>query len=210
MTLIEFIEPLKSKSLDNSDLTYELWKSNLTVKEKILLSLEIYHLEPSYLVLTTMWFEYRCSNEVNKGYNELIFDKYQTELSDPSKNLDETTTQASLYFDIFEDPERNKEAWNYFLSKSPNDRFIKIMLANSGPVPYELKNERYEKLITNRDFHLAIFKSIRHSCFDNCGQVDKERALKIFKKLNLTDKMDEVDERGFRTFQEVKDYLNGS
>ena len=196
--------------MDNSDLTYELWKSNLTVKEKILLSLEIYDLEPSYFVLTTMWFEYRCSNEVSKGYNELIFDKYQTELSDPIKNLDETTTQASLYFDILEDPERNKEAWNYFLSKSPNDRFIKIMLANSGPVPYELKNELYEKLITNRDFHLAIFEGIRHSCFGSCGQVDKERALEIFQKLDLTDKMDEVDDRRFRTFQEVKDYLNGS
>ncbi len=128
MSLPEFTATIKDKELDNVQLIHELWTTNLSVKEKVLLSLEVYDLEPTYSVLTNMWLDYICSNEANKDCNKLIFDKYQTELSDSSKNL-EGTTEYSLYFDIFEDPARNRDAWNYFLNNNPSDRFIKIMLA---------------------------------------------------------------------------------
>ena len=118
--------------------------------------------------------------------------------------------EYSLYFDIFEDPDRNEHAWTYFISKEPSELFLKTMLVNSGPVPYHLKHDLYEKLLPFEHFDLDIYKSIRHSCFDNCGQVDNHKALSILRQLNLADKMNELEVKGFQTYQEVMRYLEGS
>jgi len=207
MTLTEFLETVKENKLDPYGLVSELWEASLTVKEKIILSLEIYDLEPSYSVLTSMWLEYKCSNGETKEYNNIIFEKYQKELSTSDKDLSETM-EYSLYFDVFEDPDKNRDAWNYFLNNHPTNKFLKIMLANSGPVPYDLKHRLYEQFIKDENFHLDIYKSIRHSCFDNCGNVNKERARYIFTNLNLADKMDEVNKYDYyRNYEDVVNYL---
>jgi hypothetical protein len=208
ITLTEFIESLKDQNHDPGDLIEKLWETKLPVKEKIFLSLDIYDLYPSYSVLSNMWLEYKCSDEIKREFNDIIFKKYQDELSTSDKRLSEST-EYSLYFDVFEDPDRNKDAWNYFLNNNPTNKFLKIMLANSGPVPYDLKHQLYEKLIKDENFHLDIYKSIRHSCFDNCGIINKEQAKYIFTKLKLADKMDEVNKYGYyQKYENVVNYLN--
>jgi hypothetical protein len=203
MKLEQFKLSIQEKDLDNADLVAKVWETELSVKEKVILSLEIYDLEPSYFVLTNMWLGYSLSGKVTIETDELILNKYLIELSNPGKNL-EGSTEYSLYFDIFEDPDRSRTAWNYFLSKDPNAKFIKTMLANSGPVPYELKHQLYERLIPDKSFHRDIFISIRHSCFDNCGDIDKKRALGVLNKLDLNDQIDELNsQKGFRKYQEV-------
>jgi hypothetical protein len=117
--------------------------------------------------------------------------------------------EYSLYFDIFEDPNRNEYAWYYFLDQKVTEHFFKIMLRNSGPVPYNLKQTLYDDLICLKNFHVDIYRSIRHSCFDNCGLVDKAQALTTLKELDIIGEMSQINsEIGFRKYEEVVQYLN--
>jgi hypothetical protein len=178
-----------NENLDNEELVQEVWRSNLSVEDKLLLSFEINDLKPSYPVLSTMWLEYSLTNEVSTRNNELIFSYYLKSISDSHADLS-ATTEYSLHFNIFEDPERNRIAWDFFLKQRPNEKFIKTMLQCSGPVPYELKHEVYEKLVMDDLFHLEIYHSIKYSC--GYGQIEKHRARDILHKLNLNDKMDKI------------------
>jgi hypothetical protein len=207
MTLGEFIKSKSDKSTDDDDLVKEIWKSSLTVKEKLILSLELNTRTPSYFTLSAMWFEYGLTREVNKGYNDMIYSNYQFQLSNSDKDLSDTT-EYSLYFNIFEDPGRNGDAWEYFLSNNPSKKFIKIMLANSGPVPYDSKHKLYEELLKDKDFHIDIYTSIRHNCFDNCRQIDRVRARDILYKLDLDGKMDEINKSdSYPKFSDVALFL---
>lgn len=207
MTLEEFLENLQGRGLESTDLIEELWRTDLSVEEKITLSLELNELEPSYAVLMSMWLEYDTSNGVTMERNDLIYSYYFSALSNPEKDLKDSI-EYSLYFDILEDPNINREAWNYFLNNNFNSRLQRIMLANSGPVPYDLKHLLYERLIDSDGFHSNIYNSIRHSCFDNCGKIDKEQALEILNKLRLADKIEELDsQKGVRKYKEVVAYL---
>ncbi len=206
MTLKEFIETKDIKVADDN-LIDELWNSNLATREKVVLSLELNDLTPSYSTLTNMWFNYGLTKDVNEECTNMIFSKYQFQLSNVTEDLS-ATTEYSLYFDIFEDPDRNRDAWEYFLQHNPTKKFTKIMLANSGPVPFDLKHKLYEALLTDEDYHLDIYVSIRHSCFDNCGQVDRVKARDILYKLNLDDKLEEINMRGnCHKFSDVAQFL---
>lgn len=207
MLLQEFIKKFHGKDVDGADLVSEIWRLDLDVNKKIILSLELNDLKPSYSILMNMWLEYSFSNSSNKEWNELIYSYYLLALSDSDKDLTDTV-EYSLYFDILEDPERNKEAWNYFLNSGPNERFLRIMLTNSGPVPYDIKHQLYEKLINSTAFHQDLYISICHSCFDNCGNIDKEQAYEILLKLDLNEQLKELNsQKGVRKYQEVVAFL---
>jgi len=95
------------------------------------------------------------------------------------------------------------------MRQKPNDQFLRIILQNSGPIPYHLKQELYVQLISQQSFHLDIYRSIRHSCFDNCGRLDKYQALETLSQLNLLSEMKQINsEIGFRKYEEVVQYLN--
>jgi hypothetical protein len=206
MTIREFITR-GNRTVDDDELIQDIWASSLTVKERVTLSLELNDIRPSYETLTTMWLEYELTREVTHEYNETIFSHYQFQLSNSDKDLS-TSTEYSLYFDIFEDPDRKQEAWDYFLKSSPTKKFIKVMLACSGPVPYDLKHKLYQELLADTDFHINIYISIRHSCFDNCGQIDRTKARDILYKLKLDDKVDQITNSDkYRTFSDVAQYI---
>lgn len=206
MSINEFTGKL-DKTVDDNELIDAIWNSCHTVKDRVTLSLELNDLRPSYSTLSTMWLEYGLTRQVTREINELIFSRYQFQLSNSDKDLS-ASVEYSLYFDIFEDPDRNRDAWEYFLKNSPTKKFIKIMLANSGPVPYDIKHKLYEELLADTDFHIDIYISIRHSCFDNCGQINKTRARDILYKLRVTDKLDEVDETANRkSFSAVAQFI---
>ena len=208
MNLKNVIEVAQQKGILPEDLIDEIWATQTNTIDKINMSLSLFEVQPTYHVLSTMWFNYRLSSTVTDQVTELILNAYLNELSNPMKPLTDSM-EYSLYFDIFEDPDRNESACKYFIGRDPNDHFLKMILRNSGPVPYHLKQNLYDRLIANRSYHADIYRSIRHSCFDNCGLVDKQQALKTLNKLDLRSELNQINsEVGFRTFEEVVQYLN--
>ena len=195
------------KKVREEDFIHEIWTTNLLVDEKVKLSLSLFEIQPTYHVLTTMWLEYETSHCVTAETTEFIFRKYQSSLSNDNGNLT-NSMEYSLYFDIFEEPKINRVAWNFFLQNSPSDNYLKIMLVNSGPVPFDLKYELYKVLLPREKFHNDVFRSIRHSCFDNCGKVDKPKAFSILKQLNVSEGIDENNSKmRYQKYTEVTEYL---
>ena len=207
MTLGQYLNTTNSANSKKDDIIWNLWETDLTVPEKVQLSLQFNDQYPSSFNLMTMWLGYSASEEHSKELENKIYTYYLINLSDKTKDLS-SSIEYSLYFDILEAPERNEYAWKFFLSKDPSDHFLKIILRNSGPLPYDLKHSLYIDLIPRIDLHADIYYSIRHSCFDNCGQVNKNPALDILNQLKLSDKMDEINSHpGFRKYDEVVKYL---
>ena len=208
MTLTNIIKLAQQKGVSQEDYIDEIWETQATTIDKITMSLNLYDIQPTYHVLATMWLNYYSTSIVTYETTDIILKKYFDELSDPKKDLADSM-EYSLYFDIFEDPDRNEHAWNFFLGQKPNEHLLKIILRNSGPVPYQLKQTLYDNLIHLKNFHIDIYRSIRHSCFDYCGLVDKQQALKTLNKLDLGSELNQINsEVGFRTFEEVVQYLN--
>jgi hypothetical protein len=207
MSLINVINIAKQKGVSPEDFIDEIWETEATTLDKVIMSLDLYDIQPTYHVLTTMWFNYYSTSAVTMPTTDIILKKYFDELSSP-RDLAESM-EYSFYFDIFEDPDRNEYAWQYFLNQKPTDHFFRIMLRNSGPVPYHLKETLYSSLISDKNLHVEIFRSIRHSCFDNCGLVDKTQALLILKQLDRNGEMDQIkSEVGFQDFEAVLQHLN--
>ena len=155
MNLKNVIEVAQQKGILPEDLIDEIWATQTNTIDKINMSLSLFEVQPTYHVLSTMWFNYRLSSTVTDQVTELILNAYLNELSNPMKPLTDSM-EYSLYFDIFEDPDRNESAWKYFIGRDPNDHFLKMILRNSGPVPYHLKQNLYDRLIANRSYQTRI------------------------------------------------------
>lgn len=62
---------------------------------------------------------------------------------------------------------------------------LRRVLIMSGSVPFTLKSEVYVRLIGADRWHYYIFRSLLHSTFDYCGDVDERKALAVLQQLNL-------------------------
>ncbi|RAV97798.1 hypothetical protein [Pseudochryseolinea flava] len=204
MTLQDFITNNNLSAHDN--LVDNIWNSTFPVEEKIALSLEWNAINPSYHTLTTLWLRYNVSGQASRSSNEKIYAGYQCQLSISEQDLS-GSTEYSLHFDIFEDPEKATHAWTYFTGNNPSRKFIKVMLANSGPVRSHLKYTFYEGLLNDVDYHFHIHISISRSRFDTT--TEKFQARDILFKLNLDDQRNKINESGHPTFADVALYLKG-
>jgi hypothetical protein len=211
MTLDEIISTAKESQTDSEDLIELIWKQSLTVKEKIVLSFRLFDRFPTAYVLMELWVNYRVTGNVNRELTNIIFQKYQEDLSKPTSNVHEAM-EHSLFFDIFQSPELQSAAWDYFLENQPNEDFFKIMLANAAPMPYWIKDKLYQALIPDTRFHVAIYKSIRDSCTYSRGYVvdlDKTQALKTVTKLDIGEAVSQLDkEKGRETYSQILLFLS--
>lgn len=62
------------------------------------------------------------------------------------------------------------------------------MLEIAGPVPFDLKDDCYKLLITDKSSHEVIFNSLLHSAFDFYGNIDNKKASVILARLNVDTK----------------------
>jgi hypothetical protein len=106
MNLKNVIEVAQQKGILPEDLIDEIWATQTNTIDKINMSLSLFEVQPTYHVLSTMWFNYRLSSTVTDQATELILNAYLNELSNPMKPLIDSM-EYSLYFDIFEDPDRS-------------------------------------------------------------------------------------------------------
>jgi hypothetical protein len=92
-----------------------------------------------------------------------------------------------LWCEIFESSHWVEEGWTNLVNPLPAARTLQTLLINSGPVPFGLKKPVYEQLIGDPNWHYYIYRSILHSAFDYCGQIDLTEGLQILSRLSLDD-----------------------
>jgi len=78
-----------------------------------------------------------------------------------------------------------EESWNQLIKPFPSDKALQIILIKSGPVPFHLKKQLYDKLINDQKWHVYIFKSILHSRYDLYGELDVDEGERILNQLVL-------------------------
>lgn len=212
MTLSAIVQEASASGTDPDDYIEKIWEATLTIRERIQLSLELFDMQPTYHVLTSMWFEYEMAYDGSEtSLNELIYSKYQSVLSAGDEDPD-GGMQYSLFFDIFQSPEIQIEAWNYFLRNNPSVDFLKIMLSNAAPIPYNTKDKLYQELIKNVDFHVPVYKSIRDSCtylqFYSV-ELDKRKAMETILRLDIEKQLPLLDqEPGRQTYKQIIRFLS--
>lgn len=90
-----------------------------------------------------------------------------------------------LWCDFFEDPQQVNAAWDKLVTGESNARLLERVLAVSGPVPFERKEQLYKRLISDEAWHLAIYRSLLFSNYDVYGQIDKQKARRVLDGLHL-------------------------
>lgn len=91
--------------------------------------------------------------------------------------------QYALWCDWFEDPETVEETWAALTGQDAPPAVLQAALRASGPVPYELKAELYERLLPDPAWHQAIAESLHWSTVDVYGQIDKVAARRVLARL---------------------------
>ena len=185
--------------------TSNIWSSSFSLKEKINLSLADFEKEDSILRQSDFWLYLKTNgNYIGEEIN-VVLNWYQNNLSSEIDEELKSSIKYSLYFDILEEPKLNEYAWGYFLSNNPNNTFLKILLQNSGPVPFNLKKELLLRLIKLSEFQQHIYQSIRHSLFDLCGDINFDEAQKIFSMIDLNEVPETVKySKKYRTINDLK------
>ncbi len=91
----------------------------------------------------------------------------------------------SLWCDFFEDAARVEQAWTELVGHNTAPRLLQRVLIVSGPVPFHFKAQLYQRLLNDKTWHYHIYRSLLHSAFDVCGDLDREQALAILRRLDL-------------------------
>src|SRR5688500_7022771 len=100
MTLHEIIETAREDQRDAEDLIEVIWKQSLTTRERIVLSFQLFDRFPTAYVLLQLWVNYNVTGNVNRELTNIIFQKYQQELSKSVSHAYEAM-EHSLFFDLF-------------------------------------------------------------------------------------------------------------
>jgi hypothetical protein len=91
-----------------------------------------------------------------------------------------------LWCGRFEGADKEVESWWRALTEGDcSSRLVERLLEHSGPVPYPLKAELYERILPDERYHPHVFRSLLGSCHDYFGQIDREKARQVFRRLRL-------------------------
>lgn len=78
-------------------------------------------------------------------------------------------------------------------TKEPaSDLLLQRVLIHSGPVPYDLKRELYERLLPDEKWHYYIYRSLLHSAFDMYGKIHRKDAGQVLEQLELADDLEHL------------------
>ncbi len=175
------------------DIPMFIWGSSLSGPEKIQLLADVYTDIPTY----SLWFIFYSdlwrgikSDPDQTSTRTKFWSLVRQWLSGDSDELAEPICYT-LWCDYFEDKDDVVEAWNALVQEGAPDRLLERVLENSGPVPYNLKIELYQRLIHDHPWHYFIFESILHSEFDYYGKIDRRDARAWLERLQLNELSDE-------------------
>lgn len=163
-----------------------LWESaNISMEEKVSLGFELFEIFPSYYHFLVPYYHVLQNNELENTpeLKVLIWNKLAQYLS--SENYYSDTVSYVLWCDFFEDQSTVKESWEWIMRAIKNDKWLALVIESAWPVPFELKEPIYQRLIHNQSYHQSIFNSLLHSAYDYFWKINTAQAKKILKKLKV-------------------------
>ena len=165
------------------EISDKVWYSSMATSQKIKSGFQLYEVFPNYYhFLTPFYHSIRNKEVTDSNEKEIIWKHFMKYLA--SENFYADPVGYVLWVDFFEDQSLVHEAWTG-LMKFYDKKAVLRLLEQSGPVPYELKENLYKTLIKDDESHEAIFKSLFFSAYDIYGQISKGKARDLLKQLNL-------------------------
>lgn len=167
------------------EMSNDLWDGDLELNLKIKLGFELFDIFPHYYHFLVPFYNLFRNNELDKyiKLKNFIWGKFMTYLGAEKYYSD--TVSYVLWVEFFEDYSTVDETWKGLLNNCENNNSIRVLIENAGPVPFELKEPVYQKLITDENNQMVIFNSLLHSSFDVYGKVDNSKAQLILSQLKI-------------------------
>jgi hypothetical protein len=94
------------------------------------------------------------------------------------------TLENALGVGIFERGDIGKEVWNFFVRDDTPPEILKFVLSVAGVTPYAIKKKLYNRLLSDKTWHLYIFLNLYASLFWY-GGLNKEDAKKVYAQLEI-------------------------
>ncbi|MGB0952765.1 MAG: hypothetical protein ACPG31_06050 [Planctomycetota bacterium] len=159
----------------------DLWDGNLPTARKLEVTASLFEEMPSYSYFTFLGTHYGVFSDADLEN----FWSWMRKLLASEDRAFLNAAGYSLWCDFFEDARRVERAWAEVTREGLPPSALRCVLDHSGPVPYPLKKRLYGVLITDKAWHLPIFRSLLHSAHDAFGQIDKKDARKLLAQLDL-------------------------
>jgi hypothetical protein len=139
----------------------------------------LYRDMPCYALLMYLQMHF---GDLDSDEKAKMWKEYRALLSHPDGRLAGPITY-SLWCNYFEDRATVAEAWRELTPPTVGPQGISRLLRAAGPVPYELKEPLYLRLVPQRRWHSDIFESLWASRFDIFGNIDRPKARKLLDRL---------------------------
>lgn len=169
------------------DISDEVWYSEMEVADKISLGFQLYEKFPSYYHFLVPFYRGIRDKEISlPEHKKNIWEHFLHYLASEAYYAD--PVNYVLWVEFFEDTTTVRDTWQGLLNNCYNKKTLLAMLEIAGPVPFDLKEDCYESLITDKSSHEAIFNSLLYSAFDVYGSIDNRKASIILARLNVDTK----------------------
>lgn len=166
------------------EISDEVWYSKMEVTHKIFLGFQLYEMFPSYYhFLVPFYHRIRDKEIYLMEHKKIIWEKFIWYLASDACYAD--PVGYILWVEFFEDTTTVSDMWQGLLNNCHDKKSLRAMLEVAGPVPFDLKENCYKELISDKGNHETIFNSLLHSAFDIYGKIDKRKASIILAKLNV-------------------------
>jgi len=170
----------------DSELPHEIesriWESHESDATKLDLAIRAYEEMPCYG--HAMYFSMYHS-DLSTSARERFWTWFRRMLSGNDNTLSRPL-EYSLWCDYFEaETDRATETWSRLVDDKSAPRLLQRVLIASGPAPYSLKHELYQRLTPDPEWHYYIYRSIMHSMYDVYGRINFYRAKQVLKCLDL-------------------------
>jgi len=157
------------------------YDETLSGKQKINLLLQLFDQDPECVILTELSI---FNNEMAVSEKNVMWNYFRKQLS-KGDSLHREYIERSLWIGFFEDSEIVNEAWEKLVGDYQDKNILKRLLTISSPIPFNLKNKLYQKVIENKEFHDYIFESLESSFFCLYGKINIQRARIILSNLKV-------------------------
>lgn len=172
------------------NLASDVWYSDKSNLDKIDLGFQLFDKFPNYFLFLVPFYRRVRDKDFDSGNEKnLIWKKFMDYLGSEPYYADPVA--YVLWVEFFEDKSTAQETWKGLMNYKSNKKALLRLIESSGPVPFELKEPVYQKLLTDTKNHNAIFKSLLFSSYDIYGQIDNEKARILLSKLNVSTDTDD-------------------
>jgi hypothetical protein len=169
------------------EISDEVWYSKMEVADKISLGFQLYEKFPNYYHFLVPFYHGVRNKEISlPDHKKVIWKHFIQYLASEACYADPVS--YVLWVEFFEDKTTVRDTWQGLLNNCHNKKTLLAMLEIAGPVPFDLKEDCYKSLITDKSSHKVIFSSLLHSAFDFYGNIDNRKAPIILDRLNVDTK----------------------